>query len=95
MAFHDPLPAAPGRRTVHLGRGWCAVFLELPSGLPFAVGFFYRSRVVEVADEPEEVQWLARSLLPDAGAVRHAQPRTANRRGSGTVAPIAEARTSP
>jgi hypothetical protein len=92
MAFHDPLPAAPGRRTVHLGRGWSAVFLELPSGLPFAVGLFHRSRVVEVADEPEEVQWLARSLLPDAGVVPGPRPRHA--RGRGTVAPTAEARTS-
>jgi hypothetical protein len=62
MAFHDPLPAAPGRRTVHLGRSWALVFLELPSGLAFGVGLFHRGRLVEVSDEPREVRWLSRSL---------------------------------
>jgi hypothetical protein len=69
MAFKDPLPAAPGRHTVHLERGWAAVFLELFPGTPFAaVGFFCRSRLVEVVDNPAEVTWLARALSTRPGA---------------------------
>jgi hypothetical protein len=69
MAFKDPLPAAPGRHTVRLERGWAAVFLELFPGAPFAVvGLFHRSRFKEVVDDPSEVAWLARALSTRPGA---------------------------
>jgi hypothetical protein len=68
MAFHDPLPAAPGRRTIRLGKRWAAVFLEFPSGLAFGVALFRRGHLVKVSDEPREVRWLGRTLP------RHAVP---------------------
>jgi hypothetical protein len=69
MAFKDPLPAAPGRHTVPLERGWTAVFLQLiPGGPVAAVGFFRRGQLEEVVDEPTEVAWLAQALSRAPGA---------------------------
>ncbi len=53
MAFKDPLPAAPGRHTVPLERGWAAVFLQLfPGGPVAAVGLLRRGHLKEVVDAP-------------------------------------------
>ncbi len=69
MAFTEPLPAAPGRYTVRLERGWAAVLLQiLPGGPVAAVGFFRRGYLETVVDDPAEVVWLARALSTRLGA---------------------------
>jgi hypothetical protein len=46
MAFTDPPPAAPGRSTVRLERGWAAVLLQIhPGGPVAAVGLFRRDHL--------------------------------------------------
>ena len=73
MTFADPLAAAPGRRTIHLERGWAAVLLPiLPGGPVAAVGLFRRGNLEIVVDDPAEVAELARALSTRAGAPRAA-----------------------